>query len=269
MDDSPIFQDLIVSRPTSPGPSVGRAAAIAVAVSLHLSLLGALVLSPFLALEIMDPPKAKSFEVHLQQPRGLIRRPPGGAGHAAAIRKGGGAVRKTVQPAAVPIVPPASASHPSIDSALADPSNPISDAPPGPGLPEGADDLTEGPDGCPGCSGNGNRTDSDGADNGPGRLQDWDPRVTRAVLIPESRALPKYPDLARRARLQGTVILLIVIESDGSVGEVQVVRAPDQRWGFDLAAIEAVKRWRYRPALMNGRAVAVESQVMVEFVLSF
>jgi outer membrane biosynthesis protein TonB len=49
---------------------------------------------------------------------------------------------------------------------------------------------------------------------------------------------------------------------------VQVIRSPDQRWGFDLAAIEAVKRWRYRPALLDGRPVAVYAQVMVEFTLA-
>ena len=83
-----------------------------------------------------------------------------------------------------------------------------------------------------------------------------------------TRALPNYPDLARRASLQGTVILLVVIEADGTVGEIEVVRSPDQRWGFDLAAINAVKRWRYQPALMNGKPVATYIQVMVEFILA-
>ena len=87
-------------------------------------------------------------------------------------------------------------------------------------------------------------------------------------LVPGSRALPKYPDLARRAGLQGTVILLAVIEKNGTVGEIEVVKSPDQRWGFDLAAIDAVKQWRYQPALMNGGPVAAYIQVMVEFTLA-
>jgi protein TonB len=88
------------------------------------------------------------------------------------------------------------------------------------------------------------------------------------VIIPSSRKLPDYPDLARRARVEGTVILLIGIESDGRVGAVEVLRSPDPRYGFDLAAIEAVKQWRYRPALLGGRPVAVQANVMVEFTLS-
>ena len=87
-------------------------------------------------------------------------------------------------------------------------------------------------------------------------------------IIPSSRALPQYPGVARRAGLQGTVILLVVVEADGSVGRIEVMRSPEQRWGFDLAAIDAVKEWRYRPALMNDRPVAAYIQVMVEFSLS-
>jgi protein TonB len=88
------------------------------------------------------------------------------------------------------------------------------------------------------------------------------------MLIVSSRALPKYPDIARRAGVQGTVVLLVVIDRDGRVGEIEVLRSPDPRFGFDLAAVEAVKQWRYRPALLGGRAVTVQASVMVEFTLS-
>ena len=95
-----------------------------------------------------------------------------------------------------------------------------------------------------------------------------DPRVIPPELIASSRALPKYPQTARRVGAQGTVILLVTVRPDGTVGEIEVIRSPDQRFGFDLAAIEAVKRWRYRPGLMHGRPVSVQVRVMVEFVLS-
>ena len=61
---------------------------------------------------------------------------------------------------------------------------------------------------------------------------------------------------------------MIAIDADGAVGEVQVLRSPNERWGFDESAIVAVKSWRYRPARMHGEAVAVYAQVMVEFTLS-
>ena len=64
------------------------------------------------------------------------------------------------------------------------------------------------------------------------------------------------------------MILLIVVEKDGTVGSIEVVRSPDQRWGFDLAAIDAVKQWRYQPALLQGRPVAAYITVMVEYSLS-
>lgn len=122
--------------------------------------------------------------------------------------------------------------------------------------------------GCDGCIGTGLDGPGDGGDTWDGPFQPGDPRVTQPIIIPSSRALPRYPDLARRAGLQGTVILTIVIGPDGRVGEIEVLRSPDQRWGFDLAAIEAVKQWRYQPALMSGRPVAVYAQVLVEFTIS-
>jgi protein TonB len=86
-------------------------------------------------------------------------------------------------------------------------------------------------------------------------------------VIVSTRTLPKYPELARRARVEGSVILLITIDREGRVGEVEVLRSPDPRYGFDLAAIEAVRQWRYRPALLDGRPVAVQASVMVEFAI--
>lgn len=47
-----------------------------------------------------------------------------------------------------------------------------------------------------------------------------------------------------------------------------MLSSPDPRFGFDLAAIEAVKQWRYRPAMLGRRRVAVQASVMVEFSLS-
>jgi protein TonB len=93
------------------------------------------------------------------------------------------------------------------------------------------------------------------------------PDITPPVQRP-TRAYPRYPELARKAGVQGTVVLLIVIDQDGRVGEIEVLRSPDPRFGFDLAAIEAVKQWRYQPALLAGRPVAVQASVTIEFTIS-
>ena len=111
-------------------------------------------------------------------------------------------------------------------------------------------------------------TETPGNDEMNGPFGPSTPGLVPPRIIPSSRALPQYPPAARRAGLLGTVILMVVIEEDGQVGEIQVLRSPDQRWGFDLSAIDAVKQWRYEPALMNGRAVAAYITVMVEFTLS-
>jgi protein TonB len=91
--------------------------------------------------------------------------------------------------------------------------------------------------------------------------------VTNPVLIAESKIDPEYPELARVARLEGNVILQAIIHSDGSVGDVEVLRTNRPNMGFEEAAIQAVTQWRYEPALQNGRAVEVYFTVFVEFKL--
>ena len=76
---------------------------------------------------------------------------------------------------------------------------------------------------------------------------------------------PKYPPEAGRARIEGTVVLLAVIGKDGIV---QDVRVQSGLAVLAQAAIEAVKQWRYRPYLMNGEPVEVDSQITINFNLS-
>jgi TonB family protein len=91
--------------------------------------------------------------------------------------------------------------------------------------------------------------------------------VTNPVLIPESKLEPEYPELARVARLEGNVILQAIIHADGTVGDVEVLRTNRPNMGFEDAAVEAVRQWRYQPAMQNGRPVEVYFTVFVEFKL--
>jgi len=91
--------------------------------------------------------------------------------------------------------------------------------------------------------------------------------VSFPELIPESKIDPEYPETARRAQLQGSVILQAVIVRDGAVEEIRVLRCSEPDMGFEEAAIEAVRLWRYRPARQNGRPVDVYFTVKVDFVL--
>lgn len=75
---------------------------------------------------------------------------------------------------------------------------------------------------------------------------------------------PDYPQLAKLARIQGTVRLDALIATDGTVTGLKVVS------GHPLlvkAALEAVERWRYRPTLLNGQPVEVETEIDVNFAL--
>jgi len=91
--------------------------------------------------------------------------------------------------------------------------------------------------------------------------------VTNPVLIQESKVEPEYPELARVARLEGNVILQAIIQADGSVGSIEVLRTNRPNMGFEDAAILAVSQWAYKPALQNGRPVEVYFTVFVDFKL--
>jgi len=89
------------------------------------------------------------------------------------------------------------------------------------------------------------------------------PGVTPPVAL-ESAVLA-YPELARRARIEGVVVLEAIIGADGSVRDVRVLRGAHSL--LDPAALEAVRRWRYRPARIGERPVAVYLKVVMTFSL--
>ena len=75
---------------------------------------------------------------------------------------------------------------------------------------------------------------------------------------------PRYTDMARAARVQGVVILECVINQDGRVSDVKVLRGNPL---LDESAAEAVKQWVYSPTLLNGQPVQVIMTVTVNFKL--
>jgi protein TonB len=80
---------------------------------------------------------------------------------------------------------------------------------------------------------------------------------------PVSTPAPKYPDVATRARVHGTVILELVIDRNGRVVRGRVLKPLP--FGLDQAAVEAVRDWRYRPARDgNGNPVASIVNVTIE-----
>jgi periplasmic protein TonB len=79
------------------------------------------------------------------------------------------------------------------------------------------------------------------------------------------RVQPIYPAPARNARIQGKVLLQAMISKEGKIEHLQLVSGPPL---LVAAAMEAVRQWRYRPYILNGEPVEVETQVTVNFVLS-
>lgn len=92
-------------------------------------------------------------------------------------------------------------------------------------------------------------------------------RITTGVTEPVEtlRVNPVYPEAARKGRIEGTVILEAIISASGQVESVRVLRSAHPL--LDRAALDAVPQWRYRPALFNGRPVAVYLSVAVHFQL--
>jgi TonB family protein len=87
-------------------------------------------------------------------------------------------------------------------------------------------------------------------------------RDAEGLLIKKEQ--PVYPQGALEHRIQGTVIFNVQISENGNVTGVRLISGHPQ---LVSAATEAVKQWIYKPYLINGRAVAVEAQVQVDFRL--
>jgi len=87
--------------------------------------------------------------------------------------------------------------------------------------------------------------------------------VTQGLLT--KKVQPQYPPLARQARIQGSVVLRAIIGKSGRIENLQVVSGHPM---LTSAALEAVKQWQYKPYILNGQPVEVETNVTVNFSLS-
>jgi len=87
--------------------------------------------------------------------------------------------------------------------------------------------------------------------------------VTQGLLI--KKVQPLYPPLARQARIQGNVLLQAEISTEGTIENLHLISGHPM---LAPAAIEAVKQWRYKPYILNGEPVPVETQITVIFSLA-
>lgn len=91
--------------------------------------------------------------------------------------------------------------------------------------------------------------------------------VSSPTLIPRSKVEPIYPMPARNEWAEGNVILQAIIDIGGNVTDVEILRCNNPGMGFEEAAVEAVRQWRYEPAMHKGQPVAVYFTLFVEFKL--
>jgi TonB family protein len=94
--------------------------------------------------------------------------------------------------------------------------------------------------------------------NLPHRVGD---NVTRPEKI--SGAVPVYTEIARKARVQGVVIVEAIIDEQGDVTNTNILKGLPL--GLDQAAVEAVKTWKFKPAMLEGRPVKVYYTLTVNF----
>lgn len=87
--------------------------------------------------------------------------------------------------------------------------------------------------------------------------------VSEPVLL--VKVEPEYSEEARKAKYSGTVLLSIIVDKNGLPRDIKVIRPLGL--GLDEKAIEAVSKWRFKPAMKDGHPVAVQANVEVNFRL--
>jgi len=95
-----------------------------------------------------------------------------------------------------------------------------------------------------------------------GSPQSISPKVMQGNLI--SKVAPKYPPSAKVAGIQGTVELDAVISKTGRVESLKVVSGPNE---LQQSSMDAVRWWRYKPFLLNGKPIEVETTISVVYSL--
>jgi periplasmic protein TonB len=93
------------------------------------------------------------------------------------------------------------------------------------------------------------------------------PKDGVTLPTPVRSVKPGYTSAAMDARIEGTVLLDVVVLADGKVGEVTVTRSLDKEYGLDTQAVEATKQWLFTPGSKDGKPVAVRVAMEMTFTL--
>ena len=89
--------------------------------------------------------------------------------------------------------------------------------------------------------------------------------VTLPSVVKQVKA--EYTREAMDAHIEGTVGLEVVVLADGGVGDVKVSKSLDPTYGLDQQAVKAMKQWQFKPGTKDGKPVAVQVDVVINFTL--
>lgn len=235
-----------------PAPAPRRRPMFVVSAAAHAALAAVLLVPPLLATP--EPPEPDGFvrithlpplasDAPIRETVVFLRRGNGGGASGPSPRATDASPTtrpRLTQPTDIPEVLPRATGD--------DPSSPF----------EETDERSESGIGVPGETGKAGSTGPGG-----GILDATAPGVSPPIAV--ETVAPAYPELARRAHIEGVVVLDAVIGADGAVRDVRVAQGVSPL--LDPAAVEAVRRWRYRPASVGARPVAVLLKVVVTFSL--
>ncbi len=79
-----------------------------------------------------------------------------------------------------------------------------------------------------------------------------------------TKAVPVYPPAAKKAKIQGTVVLSVIVGADGMVENIRVLSGPSE---LQQSSIDAVRQWTYKPYLLNGDPIEVKTTVNIIYSL--
>lgn len=97
------------------------------------------------------------------------------------------------------------------------------------------------------------------APSGPVSVSDLGAKMV--AIVP-----PRYPMESRRGKEQGTVVLTVVLNTNGTVADVRIAQSSGHQ-RLDRAALEAVRKWRWSPTIRGGEPVMVQGMVDIPFIL--
>ena len=255
-----MFEHSLIDLDTKPRPR-RRWISLPIAVGLHLVGLAAFAFASYWSVGDVPEPNLNAVFVSFAPIPDL---PGGGGGQRPPVRPP--VDQATPQPPARPVQPTEDSVPPTIPT----PSTPVDVTPstgPADDNPASGDDPP-----CPACPvgpgiGPGPRGPGVGPGDGPGDSQPLVFSVGAGMSRPEivHQVQPRYTELARRSGTQGAVIVEAIIDEQGRVTNVRLLRGLPM--GLDQAAAEAIQQWRFKPATLQGKPVKVYYMLTVNFTI--